>query len=386
MAGLLITLPLTAGCSATGGTETATTDSVGLYVQQTASALVPLIDTSEATGLNAALTYGSSSDWDVYLLGDNIVYLEEIFGDPNSGFSVVTKTRVLLNQLENTIEGITTSDPTFICEDAVVKDFGATLDVAFYGSISNGAENDRYFDCLSQDGGTTTIYGQDATGTIRVVQMQDSTETNTESPEIRGDEVTIKSSVITAFHEETIVDEVNASIDLQYVQATIYNGADGNVNAQGDNVLFKSRSRITGKVTIDALGNVTSGAGQFAVTKYDQSPTDGSPVIATTETLGRGNPGTGAFLFKINSTSGTMNTVPGTFCVQSSTSVTGTPTLIDSSNCTAYETSVPWDTADFPFTLSPVIANTFENETVFDGNSTTEMITNTGSNFTIPTY
>ena len=55
------------------------------------------------------------------------------------------------------------------------------------------------------------------------------------------------------------------------------------------------------------------------------------------------------------------------------------------SYCTALETGLAWGDASFPFTLSPDVEEAFDDNPFFEGNDT-DLISNTGDNFSIPTY
>ncbi|MBI2340261.1 MAG: hypothetical protein HYU99_07855 [Deltaproteobacteria bacterium] len=385
-----------AGCQGgeggVGGTETGTTDAgeidttdIGSRIDSAASALVLSVTESDANPSESpalkALADGTSGEWDTYLDADNSYVLTDIFGDPDEGFAVVTKIRVLLDQFAQTVDGLFAEDPDVTCEGAEALEEGDTLDIAFYGEISNGAADDRLFDCQSVSEDETLLYGIDATGVVRVVQMSDRTSDNTEGAETRGDTVTIRSVVGSTYGEQEEEGITVAYLDLQYTQATVYNGVDDSFDTS-DDVVFKSRSRITGRVELDADGNPALGTGDFTVTKYDES----GGVVTVTKSIGRGSYGAGDdSLFKIDSNVSSLDDIPGTFCVQMPEDGTAVPAYADPANCTALETAFAWDDAVFPFTLSPDIDGTFDDNPFFEGDDT-DLISNSGDNFTIPEY
>lgn len=352
-----------------------------------AEALVPLMSTEASSSLNVplAVTYGSITDWDPYISTDNGPYLEEIFGSPDEGFAVVTKIRVLLDSLGGNLEQLLAQDPLLDCTGATVFSGDDTIEIAFYGEISNGTSSDRFYDCLLSSDEGAILYGQDVDSVIRIASMDDSTSTNTESVSTRGDQVTIKSVSQIAYAQTTESEVDVAYLDLQYAQATIYNGSDGSFSETADNVLFKSRSRITGRVELTSTGVASNPVGDYTVTKYDQGQNEsggGSYTIAT-KIFGRGDAALGgASLFTIDSDASTMPAGEQTFCIEQ-TSVL--PAMTSDSACTGYETALPWTDSSFPFTLSPELSASYDDKVFFEADDV-DLIANDGSNFTIPSY
>lgn len=375
-----------ADSSGTGDDSTATeVQDVTDNFTTVADALVPLMSTATSSSTNAALsvTYDSSTAWDTYVNDENGPYLEEIFGSPDEGFAVVTKIRVLLDSLSGNLEQLLAQDPLLDCTNAVAFLGADMVEIAFYGEILNGTSSDRFYDCeLSSDDGVI-LYGQDADGVIRVVSMDDTTSTNAESVSTRGDQVTIKSVSQVAYVQTTESDVDVAYLDLQYAQATIYNGSDGSFLETSDNVLFKSRSRITGRVELTSTGAASNPVGDYAVTKYDQGQNEsggGSYTIAT-KIFGRGDAASGgASLFTIDSDASTMLSGEQTFCIEQTS---GLPTATDEGDCAAYETALPWSA--FPFTLSPEIPASYDDKAFFEADDV-DLIASDGSNFTVPGY
>jgi hypothetical protein len=339
--------------------------------------------TSAPAGLSSRTTYSEATDWDTYTSEDNGAYLEEIFGDPDSGAATVSKIRVLLEQYAASVENIVTMDPDFTCEVSEEFSGSDTIDVAFFGTVSNGTEGHRYYSCVYQDDGEAALYGS-ADGVVRFIQMQHGTSTNTEEVETRGDEMTLSQVVMVAYAQEEVDSITTAYLDLQYAQATIYEGADGDVLETDDNILFKSRSRITGTTVLSADGAISSPAGDFTITKYDKSLTpEDQPYTSTIQIHGRGDLTESAYF--LLSVTGINADLPGetqTFCL-SSTSLL--PDAAESTNCTTYETAYAWGSTTFPFTLDPAIPATYDGISFFE-NDATGMIADDASNFEIPTY
>ena len=387
------------GSGSIGGTETGTTDTggneegttvdtsnLGSKVQAIASALVPSATTSASSSLSA-LTYGTSDDWAPYVLNETV--LTDIFG-PVEDMATVTRVRVVVNDFKSTIEDVFSLDPDIDCSGQSALQEGDTLVIPFYGSIANGSADDRHFDCIysySGSGSNTyyTLYGQDSNGVIRIVYMLEGTFPNDTDTETRGMSTRNLSVIYATYSEATEDDATVGYLDLQYNQATIYSGVD-EVHFTDDDVLFKSRSRITGRAVLDESGNPSIGTGDFTVTKYDKGyneDDDSTLWTITTKTTGRGSYEEGQYsLFNIDSDSG-PGMEPGIFCLQSGSG--NIPTLAESTNCESLEAATPWTGHTFPFPLSPAIYEDFESKAFFEGNDT-DLISNTGDNFTIPSY
>ena len=380
-----------------GGTETGTTDpgnidttTIGTKVNAIAQALVPSITSSQTNpSLSSepqALTYQSSDNWATYLEGNNVTLLTDVFG-PNEGDAPVTRIRVLVDQFRSTVDSIFSSDSDFSCTGKETLSEGDTLEIPFYGTLSNGTSDNRYYDCLSTNTGNNnsstykTLYGQDSSGVVRVVDMYDVTTDNIWWPEERGDFIRNLTIVQTAYTEATENEQTVGYLDIQYAQASLYSGLD-NVHGTNDDVTFKSRSRITGRAILDTSGNPTAATGDFTVTKYDRNIDNDSVQITVTQSIGRGSYEEGDIsLFNIDSSS--LEGKEGTYCIQHAT--TTLPSYVASENCTSLETQVPWTGSTFPFSLSPALEENFESKTFFEGDET-DLISNSGDNFTIPDY
>jgi hypothetical protein len=389
--------------SNTGGTETGTTDpgvntaALAAKVQAVASTLVPSITGASVAALvssgplaialdssELALTVGTSEDWASYTTGNNSYVLTDVFGDPDVSPAVVTKIRVLVRTLKGKMTNIFSADADIVCKGGSLLIEGDAISIAFFGSISNGISGDRYFDCLSgsDNSGETTIYGIDSNKVVRIVTMSDRTSTNTEEVTTRGSTVRGMQVIYATYGEVAQDGATSGYLDLQYTQATVYSGVDG-VFQTSDDVVFKSRSRITGFAALDSSGNPTTGRGDFKVVKFDASP-DFDDII--TQTLGRGNYRSGGYsLFDVNSNLSTLTDIPGNFCIQQPSNGSGIPTYAGSVNCTDLETAFVWDASLIPFTLSPAITEDFDSKAFFEGNDT-DLISNDGSNFSIPSY
>lgn len=391
-------LSLLCGCGevtrGVGGTETGTTDPslIGERVETAASALVPNISESDMSGLaaSAALTFAESGQWDTYTSEENIVYLSDIFGDTENG--PVTQIRVLLDQFKNDLDSLFGADPEIACAGASLFSGADTVEIAFYDPIPNGSADDRFYDCISQEsgdgGGQATLYGQDGAGVVRIIKMQDDTSTNTEQVETRGNQVRIQSVVRTSYAEATEDGQGVVYLDLQYAQASVYNGPDGDFSTiDGGNVIFKSRSRITGRVVLDESGVSDGGFGDFQVTKYDAGgPAEGQsdPNTTVTQTIGRGSFGENDFaIFNIDSNAGSLEGDAGVFCLQFPETEGGSPAAADEANCAGLEEGYAWGSVTFPFALEPSVNQSFEDKAAF---GETDLIANDGSDFMIPDY
>ncbi|MBI1908808.1 MAG: hypothetical protein HYS22_01365 [Deltaproteobacteria bacterium] len=400
---ILITLVLglsLAHCSSnpTSEEETNTTannidaSTVALRVETAGSALLPNINSSgsASSGLSA-LTTGTSDDWTTYTNTDNVYVLTDIFGDPNQYPRVVTKIRVLLGHLRGKLEEVFSKDKNVDCTGASPLTAGDLIPIAFYGTIDNGTADNRYFDCVITTKGDsplgevpnsqeTTIYGKDNSGVVRIANMSDTTSANTEQAETRGSLVRIRIVRVATYAEVKEGENTIGSLDLNFAHGSSYSGLDENFGT-GDDIIFKSRSRLTGRVTMDSSGTAIGGVGDFTVTKFDS---DASASPAVTKVLGRGDYQNGYSLLKINSNRQELSNIPATFCTQR-TDNSEIPTPVDQTNCTGLESSLAWGENPFPFTISPALDNSFEDKLFFEGNDT-DLIDNAGNNFVIPAY
>lgn len=267
------------------------------------------------------------------------------------------------------------------CTGATALTDAATTELAFYDEIANGTTGDRDFDCVAEEDTETTVYGENSSGTLRVAMMSDISETNTEEVATRGDSRQLRSVTYATYHEASESAGTVGYLDLQYGQSTDYNGVDDSF-ATSDDVIFKSRSRIIGRVVFDSAGDVSQAFGDFTITKVDVS----GGTTTVTQTLGRGElTDAGSSLFSINSDVGSLSSIPGTFCIQTPSGTDDVPAIVDSTNCTSYEADFAWGSTAFPYTLSPSIEQDYDDRDFFE-NDSTDMIASDGSNFSIPTY
>lgn len=392
--------------STVGGTETGTTDSgtvitaLSTKVEAVADALIPEVKASFVSASLSSgplgLTLGSSDDWSTFLEPDNAYIVTDFLGSEDEEPQVVTKIRVLLESFASTLSTITSSDDDFDCTENLVLNEEDTLEIAFYGEIPNGTSENRFFDCQldNSEDGNTSIYGQDEDGVVRAVTMSDQTSVNTESVEDRGDSVTIRQVVYATYaeQEETVTSSEDGSetavtagyLELQYAQATVYVGVDGEVDTD-DDVLFKSRSEIIGRSVLDDDGNPTSSTGDFIATKYDKGVNeDDSSWTITTQAIGRGSYDDGdASLLNLTTDLSGLADNSGTFCLEHVAD--DVPTYAEETDCESLETALPWGDAIFPFSIDPEVAADFEDKVPFEGNDT-DLISDSGDNFTIPTY
>ncbi|MBI1908865.1 MAG: hypothetical protein HYS22_01690 [Deltaproteobacteria bacterium] len=389
---------LLTACGGAGGTETGTTDTgneidtsvLGSRVEAVASALLPNIPKSSTSGFTSieALTYGTNDHWATYRNSDNVTVLTDIFGGANEEPRVVTRVRVLLDHLKGKFQDIFSKDSKIDCTGAVPLTADDSITISFYGAIANGTQDNRYFDCVketvvSELDQETTIYGKDKDGVVRLVDMSDKTSTNSESTAIRGDQVRIRAVRYATYAEVQENGSKVSYIDLHFAHGSSYNGAD-KAFSTSDDVIFKSRSRITGRAVLDNDGNPTIGLGDFTVTKYDVAENGASPAV--TQTIGRGNYGGNQYsLFRINSNMSSLRDLgTKTFCLQTPAGGSGLPSDADSLNCGSLESATAWEGV-FPFSLTPEISQGFDAAEFFEGDDT-DMIANDGGNFTIPDF
>lgn len=391
---LLMGLVMLSGCSSKlGGTETGTTESgmintqeLGNKIEAASNKLVLAVNNSNinasVSSSMSVLIDGTSDEWSIYIDPDNAFVLTDIFGAPDEDPQVVTKIRVLLEEFEISVENTFEEDPDILCTGGVSLTEGDTLEIPFYGEVSNGSADDRFFECLQEEGDQITLYGRDANQVIRLVTMFDTTIQNTDQPDTRGDTRQIKEVIFVVYAEQTEEEEELAYLDLQYAQITLYNGVDDTFDSE-DDIIFKSRSRITGRTILDELGEPSEGMGDFIVTKYDKG--ENSEAIVT-KTFGRGSFETADYsLLNIDSDEDAIEDMEGTFCIQIPEDGSAIPTYADSTNCRELETSYAWTDTSFPFDLSPAIEEVFDEKIFFEGNNI-DLISDNGSNFTIPTY
>lgn len=395
---LLVFLLYGCGGVSETGTDNNDTDNSGVDIStvssrlgNTASALVPQMSASDISssvspGLHA-LTNGTSDDWDTYLSSTNSWVITDVFGDPDEEPKVVTKVQVLLNQFENTIEGIFSEDHEVSCAEGSELSEGDLIEIPFYGEIANGTSDDRYFDCQRDDGDEAgldnelTIYGVDSDGVVRVVNMSvNELYENTDDVDTRGTNTLMRQVVYATYAESEGEEGANTYLDLRYAQSTLYEGADGEFNTD-DDVVFRSRSRITGSAVLDDEGEPTGGTGDFKVTKHDIADYD-----ITTKTAGRGSYGEGEYsLFKIDSDASSLEGMARTFCLQMPEDGVDIPLHAEAENCVDLEEAHAWGDSVFPFTLSPEVEEVFDDKAFFEGDDD-DLIASDGSNFTMPTY
>ncbi len=361
------------------------------------------VEASLSTGFQAAMT-GTTEQWDQYFTESTSYLLTDIFGPADEAPAVVTKISVQLESVFGSIESILSFDTALNC--ALDADGVATVDeiavftsgdtdalaLPFFGDVENGVTADRRFDCIiaSEEDTSTMIYGVTDDDTFSFAIMDDNTSVNDNQADVYGDQVRIAQVTLVTYAQSTTDEITTGFLDLQYAQATIYNGLDDEFqfdNADStDDQLFKSRSRITGTFTVDADGNPGAGTGEFFVTKYDQGSTpEGDPVVVVTQAHGRGGYAAEEHsIFDIATTSDVVSDANGSFCLQMPASGS-VPTTASESNCADLETDFAWGATTFPFDLSPALDQTFADASLFAGDDT-DLIANDVSNFTMPDY
>lgn len=380
---------------AMGGTDTGTTDprysspssalSLGRKIQSAAGALLPEISASESSGLSA-LTIGRENEWERFLNTDGGFLLTDIFGDPNEGFAVVTKIRVLLDQIRREFEYFLSSDPDLSCRGSQVLKETDSLEVAFFGDLDNGDEGDRRYRCLSRSSHWgTVLYGRDSQGVVRLVEMDDKSRVNTEEKATRGNRVRHLHVTAVTVKEELVEENRLIQVDVQYNQATLYSGPD-DVYGTNDDEDFKSRSRISGIALLDGSLEALDGLGEFTITKYGRALNpEARPYTTITLTTGRGDFGDqGLSLFRIDTDISKLANLPDrVFCLEQSVDSPGRPLLAAYEDCVDLEEAFAWDETEFTLDLSPVLEPIFIEKDFFGAD---DLIENDSSNFQIPDY
>lgn len=370
--------------------------------EKAASALIPQISTVSASDLSklgsgaAALTYQTEEEWNE-ILRDLDSQLENIFG-PREGSNdrIETKLRVLIHVFAaETIAFILENDPGVTCEGAEVLNEGDSLQIPFYGEISNGSAEDRWFECLYE----SYVYGLTSDGTLRIVRIGEFVWGTLRFKEERGEEGTYKEVVHVIYNEELEGEGITASLDLQVATWINYEGPDLDVTQTTDNVSFRTRSRITGRVAFDATDTVKDAVGDFSATSSEKYPessatphtitdADGSTQLVVREphsllqTAGRGSYASGGtLLFNIDYNLPSFDGNEGIYCLTVPSS--GNPQYTDPSNCAGLETRFAWGDFAFPFGLTPAIEEAFEKVPLY---AEDELISDSADNFVVPEY
>ncbi|MDO8493847.1 MAG: hypothetical protein Q7S68_00720 [Deltaproteobacteria bacterium] len=387
-----------------GGTETGTTEgglqvkanSLSTKLNAAAGALIPNIKASGSVSSSvsksvAKLTYGSESDWDKYLEDSRRYHLTDIFGDPDEAPGVVTKLRVLTKSAAKTVEEVFSYDPSLTCFGAKKLNEGKTISIPFFSKLDNGSTKNNAFDCFLDNygGHTDIIYGIDDDGVGRIAVMQDETMDNTDTNDasLRGDYVQYQSIIYITFGEQEESKVTVVYIDIQYAQFTQYSGADNEYDT-GDEIDFKSRSRITGRVGLDDDWQPVFATGDFRVTKYDRGINgDGGHWSGGTKYSGRGSfDGDAYFIFSIDSNMSPLVNLDHNFCIQQEDETGATlPDDVDSDYCEDLEEAFAWGNIKLPFPLLPDLEKIFVDNDYYNINDT-DLIADDRDNFVIPTY
>lgn len=392
----ILLLLIVAGCGG-GGTETGSAGTepvdvltLGAKLETVASALVPDINSSTGSqvALDKAISYGTSDDWSSYLESTNLTFLTDIFGPAGVANAPETRIRVAVGTFKTTVENIFAADPDIDCTGAAILNEGDAIDIAFYGSISNGVAGDRYLDCISDStdgsGRRTELYGRDGQGVIRVVEMESRIYPTDSSNSELGDEYQAYYVFQVAYSEAAADAGTQGYLDMRYAKALIYSGADGTIGT-GDDQFYRMRTRVTGEVAIDEAGEVGMGYSDFTTTKYDRAmDNEDDWLTLITKSIGRGSYSAGSHsLFDIDSDASSLVGKAGTYCIQSSSG--SLPSYAQAESCASLESSFAWGDSAFPFAIAPALEGDFELKEFFEGNDT-DMIAEDGSNFAIPAY
>lgn len=381
-----------AGCGGRGGTETGTTEPIdpqtlSARIETVASALVLSMSDAGQTNASAekAIDYRTTEAWAKYLEEPNTSYLTGIFGPAGTPNPPESRIRVVVAEYAAMVNSVFTADPNLTCAGGASLDEGDTIQIPFYGTVSNGSEGDRYFQCLREGSGQKTLYGKDNAGVSRIVYMRDATDAVEAGRDPDPGSANRQRFVVQSSYAETAGgNATNAFLDLQYAKTLLYDGTDTTFGTADDPV-YQVRSRITGSVDLDAAGAATTVRnGDFTVISVSQGKGKGGDdqwLTVHTDAIGRGNAADGGhLLFNIDVHSNDPAVVAGIYCITGESD--GTPAYADS-GCSSYETAVPWSSE--PFAPSPAIDEAFESKAFYQANDT-DLISTTGSNFTIPEY
>lgn len=382
-----------AGCGK-GGTETGTTEPIdpqilSSRIETVGSALVLSVEAGGDSDASASkdIAYRSSADWDVYLESGNITALTDIFGPSTTVSPPESRVRVVLHEYQVLIDSVFSTDPSLECQGSERLDEGDTIPIPFFGEIPNGSAGNRYFQCVREWWpGQKMLYGQDSTGVLRIAYMKESTEAVSAGTDPDwGDTFRSRSVIQSSYAESTVAGVTHASLDLQYAKALLYNGTDRTFDTV-DDYLNRNRSRITGSAELNASGVATAGGGDFTVIKCSQHLDAGDQLrTSLTNAIGRGNAVAGGhMLFNIDVDATALEGLAGIYCLASGSDATP-PAYADPANCSSLEDAVPWSDDAFPFPISPEIDEPFEAQAFYQANDT-DLISATGSNFTIPEY
>lgn len=363
-----------------GGTETGSTESgtikmslsdLGEKMKVVGSALLPNINgsgavASESVGVSKSISYATESDWSKYLQPDRIYHLTDIFGDPKNTPGPVTRIRVILEAISKDAERTFGYDPDITCVGGEVLLEGKKIELPFFGVVPNGTSKNPAFDCLVRSREDIAIYGMDEEGVGRLAVISAKKWSNDAQPDERGHFVWRYNISFITFAEKAEDGQDVITIDLQYAQSTKYNGIDEEFDTS-DDIYFKSRSRVTGRVALDADWNPILAAGDFKITKYDRGPTpEGRHYVDLTKVAGRGDfDGDAYFLFSIDSSASPLINLDKIFCLRGDPEGGVLPKQVASSFCAALEDG-------------------FDNA-YFEGNNT-DLISDSADNFIIPDY
>lgn len=368
---LSLILLYTGACGSGSSSSTSTTGTPGTIsssnLETSLNSSVPLISNGSGGSISPlnhlSISYGGSSEWNNYITGANVSLLTEIFGSPDVGEATVKKIRVVMDNFINQqmepastidVSNCSSSNSEFNSGLSTLV-AGTSLDIAFFGTISNGTAGNAFFDCLMSLDSATTLYGVDSSGVSHVVTMSSSS--------------TVK-QVIWSTYVLYVEEGVNVVyFDVQYAQLTT------------DTSTFKSRTRLTGRTVLSG-SSVSIASGDFSTISTDTgtNPQDLSFVL-TIQSMGRGNFNSdGDFIFTIASNGGSMTSTATAFCLTSGASL---PSAATSTDCSDFESRYAWGSATFPFTITPSISSTYESNSLF---TTSDLIEDDGSDFVIPTY
>lgn len=399
-------------------------------IEAVTAALIPAVSSSVESSLVAPfryLTYQTEDLWNDILNSDNGNLLLDIFG-PNEDLAPISRLRKLTGDLKVILTQLQRRDSNFDCTGTGITalDDSDSLDVAFLADLGNGTAGDRLFDCFREHDNGLSVYGRSGANSdiYNIVRMQDFFVDNTTDIASRGDQREVKIIYYVIYQESTSGDVTTANIDYHVVSWGGYGGADGDFSTADDNILFKTRARITGVATFDSSDIVSDAVGDFNSIRFDRE-LDAEDNFANfiIQTMGRGSYGTGDYsLFEFGTNRAELNgtkevdpttvsaedydqytncppsgedlychppDLQGFYCIQTPSSGAN-PVYASSSNCSAVEEAFAWGGTDittvFPFTFDsqfPTLKATFENNAFFEE---TDLIANDGSDFEIPTY
>ncbi|MBF0105655.1 MAG: hypothetical protein HQM16_10055 [Deltaproteobacteria bacterium] len=386
-------------------------------IEAMGDALIPSIDSAENNSVNGQLylTYSDVDSWLDYLTGDKNSVVTDILGPYESGN--LNNLRYQTGSTTEMIDLLFIADPEMDCSDnggllpgevaatSTTVNLGDTVAIPLYGSVLNGSEGDRYYDCVrastfSYDEGSgygerIILYGLDANNIFRYVEMKDKYEdiTGMYTPS-RGTLTSGVKITMVVYAEAQAGSDTAVYLDLQSVFSILYNGDDEIWYTDDSLGALVNRYRITGSANFDSADNISFAQGDFSVSYggslLSEREIDGETALyPQNQTRATGRQGyteeeEAYMLFHVynyNNISGDYN---DTFCLGNTED--DQLQAVEDTNCTFLETSFPRNT-EFPFDIPSEIEQTFESKmTSMFGEESSDFISEPDPENYIPSY